>query len=56
MSSLRAMPDSHEDMNVEFIVDYDENNIASYNLPMSIIYDKPERALVFCFSGYSSSK
>lgn len=54
--SLPPIPGNQESVNVDFIVDYDENQISSYNLPIKIIHDTPQRALGFCFGQYSSSK
>lgn len=53
---LLPMSGKQEAINIDFIVDYDENRIASYDLPIRIMRDQSMRALSFCFGDYSSSQ
>jgi hypothetical protein len=53
---LLPVSGKQEAMNIDFIVDYDENRIASYDLPIRIIRDHSMGVLSFCFGGYTSSQ
>jgi len=53
---LPPIPRDLPSMSVDFVVDYDENRIASYDLTIQIANDKSRRELAFCFGGLAVSR
>jgi hypothetical protein len=54
--TLLPVSGGQDDMSIDFMVDYDENRIASHDLPIRIIYDQSNRALSFYFADFASSR
>lgn len=53
---LPPLPNRPDAVCVDFVVEYDENLIASYDLPIQIIQDRTRRELSFSFGDYASSR
>ena len=54
--SLSTIPDDLNSVFPRFQVEYDENNIVSYNVPIQIIQDIPQRQLSFFWGDHVSSQ
>jgi hypothetical protein len=52
--SLLSVPNTLEAVFLDFVVDYDENRIASYNLPIRIMQDISRRQLTFSFGDFAT--
>lgn len=55
LCSVRPIPSEPHAVLVDFVVDYDENGIASYKVPVRIIRDVSRRELSFSFENLAAS-
>lgn len=54
--TLLPAPNTLEAVFIDFVVDYDENRIASYDLPIRIMQDISRRELTFSFGDFATSR
>lgn len=54
--SLLPTPSILEAVFLDFVVDYDENRVASYDLPIRIMQDLSRRELTFSFGDFATSR